>query len=671
MAIRLTIDGRQVAVEPGATVLDAARRAGVEIPTLCYREDLEPWTSCFLCVVQVDGKPDFTPACVTPVREGMVVAANSEDVRAARRAGLELLLSDHRGDCVAPCSLACPAGLDIPGFIAHVQAGRDRQAIALIKERIPLAATLGRVCPRYCERVCRRRESEEPVAVCALKRFAADADLASAEPWTPDPAPPSGRKVAIVGAGPAGLSAAFYLLRRGHAVTLLDAHPEPGGMLRYGIPEFRLPNAVVDGEVGVIERMGAEFRTGCRLGEDVSLNELRAGHDAVLLTLGAQADGETGFKGADLCTGALEFLRRTGAGEGPELGESVAVIGGGNEAVAAARTALRLGCSKVMIVWEGERRSMPCFGEWVDDAVVEGVTLETEVCAVRVERTPDGALRLTASRGGDTAAWEVDRVMGAPQRRPDAELFESLGLETGDRGLHAARGTFETGLPGVFAAGDAVTGPATVVRAVGTGRQAALCIGRYVTGWKVRPEPRPFNVRMGKLSDEDRAVLLRKVANLPRAAAARLVPGDRATGFEEVDGGLSEDDARGEAGRCLQCDCLARDDCKLRIYAAEYGADVNRFKCERPAFRRDDTSPEVVYERGKCVLCGICVRIAESRGERIGVGFSQRGFGTRVAVPFDRPLAQGLTTTLRLCAEACPTGALAFRRPDAAPSDGG
>jgi len=662
MAIKLTIDGRNVAVEPGTTLLAAARRAGADIPTLCHMDGIEPWPSCFLCVVQVEGKPNLTPACAARAEDGMVVTTDSEDIRAARRTALELLLSDHRGDCVAPCSMACPAGLDIQGFIRRILDGDDRGAIALIKERIPLPAALGRICPRYCENVCRRRESEEAIAICALKRYAADADLASGDPYVPDRAAPTGRKVAVVGAGPAGLSAAFYLLRRGHECVLFDRNRHAGGMLRYGVPEFDMPADVLDAEVEVIRRLGGEFRMSHAVATGADLDALRADYDAVLLAFGAQADGPVQYEGAELCLPALELLRDAAAGGGPGLGGAVVVIGGGNEAVAAARTAVRLGARHVTLLWEKQRRRMPCSEERVVAAIEEGVRLEANAPVVRVAGGDRERLTVTCVRGGGELTLDASCVVAAPQRRVDAEAAKALGLQLGRRGLAADARTHTTDADGVFAAGEAVTGPGSAVRAVAAGRSAAACIDPYLRGGEAVGEPRTFNVSMGRLSDADRAVLLRGVPERARAPQRRLGAAERRSGFDEAVQGLSPEDALREAARCLQCDCLARDDCKLRRHAAEYGANVRRFRGEPRPYERDDSSDEVVFEPAKCILCGLCVRIAAKRGERLGMGFSRRGFVTRVAVPFEAPLREGLAATLRECAEACPTAALALRR---------
>jgi ferredoxin len=364
--------------------------------------------------------------------------------------------------------------------------------------------------------------------------------------------------------------------------------------------------------------------------------------------------------------GALELLHACAEGEAPELAGEVVVVGGGDEAVAAARTALRLG-ARVTILWDGERRRMPCFSERVDAAEQEGVHLELEAAPVRIAPAA-GGLAVECRRGEEEFILEASAVVAGGQRAVDAALFESLGIET-RRGRPAVdRSTLATNLPGVFLAGEAASGPSAAVRAVGAGRLAALSIGQYLADEPVRGEPQAVNVHMGRLDDEELAALLRGVGKRARVEVRSLDPTERRRSFEEVEQGLAAEEARREAARCLQCDCLARDECALREYATEYGAAVRRFRGERRAFERDETHPEVVYEAGKCILCGLCVRIAERDGVRPGVSFAGRGFPTRVRVPFEGTVAEGLGEAARRCAEACPTGALALR-PEARAGD--
>ncbi len=279
----ITLDNQIIDVTPGATILQAAEQAGVVIPTLCHLQGQQPCTSCMVCVVRVNGGARLLPACATAVADGMVVESETDEIRAARRTALELLLSDHRGDCEGPCRLVCPANMDIPAMIRQIATGDLRAAIITIKAHIPLPAALGRVCPELCERGCRRGQHDAPVSICKLKRFAADADLASGDPYLPPCAPPSGKRVAIIGAGPAGLSATWYLRQRGHACTLFDDHDAAGGNLRYAIAPEMLPPDVLDAEIALIRKLGAEFRLGTRV---ENLPALVGEYDAVLAATG-------------------------------------------------------------------------------------------------------------------------------------------------------------------------------------------------------------------------------------------------------------------------------------------------------------------------------------------------------------------------------------------------
>ncbi len=265
--LRLTIDQREVEVPEGATVLEAARQLGIDIPTLCFREGCKPSTSCLVCVVGLGGPGRLVPSCATAAAEGMQIESETEAVRQARRTALELLLSDHLGDCVAPCQFGCPAQMDIPTMLRQIAAGELREAIATIKRDIALPATLGRICPAPCEKVCRRADHDAAVSICLLKRLAADADLASGDPYLPACKPSTGKRVAIVGAGPTGLSAAYYLRQLGHACTLVDENPTPGGRLLRETTETGLPREVLQAEIASITRLGIDLEMGSDMWE--------------------------------------------------------------------------------------------------------------------------------------------------------------------------------------------------------------------------------------------------------------------------------------------------------------------------------------------------------------------------------------------------------------------
>jgi NADPH-dependent glutamate synthase beta subunit-like oxidoreductase len=519
---RLVIDGREVEVPEGATVLVAARRLGIDIPTLCYLEGLPAGTSCMACVVKVNGREALVPSCATRAEDGMRVESETDEVREARRAALELLLGDHVGDCLGPCHGACPAHMDIPRMIREIARGDLRGAIETVKARIALPAVLGRICPAPCERACRRGAHDAPLAIMHLKRRAADADLAGGEPYLPPRQAPSGRRVAVAGAGPTGLAAAYYLLQDGHACTLLDDHERAGGALRYAVDEDRLPRAVLEAEIGVLSRLGAEFRAGVRVGRNVALADLSREFDAVVLAIGEPAAGEA----------------------------------------------------------------------------------------------------------------------------------ERLDLKAEGGRIAIAKETFETSLPGVFAAGDAVRkGNRMAVRAVADGRAVAGCVADRLAGRPIGGPHREFTVHIGQVTEAEMAAFLAGASDVPRVEPAGG-PG----------AGLAPEEARREAARCLRCDCRKPVACKLRRYADLYGARPARYKGERRPFTQYADHPDLVYEPGKCIACGICIRIAEAARERLGLAFIGRGFRVRVGVPFGETVAEGLRETGLACAEACPTGALARKR---------
>ncbi|NLC11876.1 MAG: FAD-dependent oxidoreductase, partial [Firmicutes bacterium] len=333
--VRLNINGREVRAYAGQTILDVAKENGIEIPTLCFSGDLEIYASCGLCLVEVEGAPKLLRACATQVADGMVVQTENKKIAKARKLALELLLSDHYGDCRGPCVMACPANCDAQGYVALVANGQYKEALKLIKEYMPLPRSIGRVCPRPCEDNCRRQLVDEPVSIAYMKRFVGDLDAASEDRYIPEIEPETGKKVAVIGSGPAGITAAYFLRRKGHKVTVFEALPEAGGMLRYGIPEYRLPKRILDDEIKQVEKLGVEIKTNVQFGEDFQIDYLfKNGFDAVYLAIGAQNSRRMGVPGEDMpgVIGGAEFLRAVMLNQPVSIGKKVAVVGGGNTA---------------------------------------------------------------------------------------------------------------------------------------------------------------------------------------------------------------------------------------------------------------------------------------------------------------------------------------------------
>ncbi len=284
--VTFTLNNRRIEVPADKTILEAAQGQGVFIPTLCFANGSERFTSCMLCVVHELGSDRLLPSCSAPVAEGMRIETDNKRVEDARRDALNFLLSEHIGDCEAPCQRACPAQMNIPLMIRQIQAQQMEAAIKTIKQDIALPAILGHICPAPCEKGCKRKFYDAPLSICLLKRFAAEVDLAQASPYQPPVDDKSGKKVAIVGTGPAGLAAAYYLLQKGHACSLFEQNSEPGGQLRYGVPEDKLPRSVLNAEIERILSLGAEFFMEQSLGRDVGLEELCKDYDALVLAVG-------------------------------------------------------------------------------------------------------------------------------------------------------------------------------------------------------------------------------------------------------------------------------------------------------------------------------------------------------------------------------------------------
>jgi len=471
----------------------------------------------------------------------------------------------------APCAAACPAGVNIQGYVQLTKLGKYREAIQLIMEKLPLPGVLGRVCPHPCESHCRRAEVDSPVAIRELKRFAADQiDLSELPDYEIEN---RSEKVAVVGSGPAGLTAAYYLRLKGYQVTLFEAQSRLGGMLRIGIPDYRLPPAVLDREIAHVLSLGIETRTGVRFGSDVTLEDFnREGFAAVYLGIGAHRAIPLGIPGetdSNDVVDALRFLRKANLGQAPAIGDRVVVIGGGNVAIDAARVARRLGAGHVRVVYRRTEKEMPAYAEEIEDAVAEGIELALLAAPLRVMVEGDRVKGLECTRmelgtpdeSGRRRPVPVaqsefvipcDTVIAAIGQGVDTSWAEGLtGFQwSRHHTLSVNPETMQTAIPHVFAGGDAVQGPATVIEAVAGARRAAEGIDLFI-GQKL-PDADSHPVKTPEASGNWPPVD-KQMPRRSRAVPPGLDPGARAGSFEEVVCGLSETDARQEAERCLNC----------------------------------------------------------------------------------------------------------------------
>ncbi len=685
--VNMTLNGTDVQVESGMTILEAASANGIRIPTLCHDEQLEPFASCWICAVKLEGMKRYVPSCGTKVAEGMKVWTDTEDVRAVRRMALELLLSNHRGDCVAPCKEACPASVDVQGYIALIAQGRYRDATKLVKQVNPFPLSIGRVCTRPCEGECRRNAVDGPVCIDYLKRFAADWDISHPDPYSPPVAPPSGHKVAAVGAGPASLTAAYYLAQAGHAVTIFEALPDPGGMLRYGIPEYRLPKRTLDDEIGLITGLGVDVKYGQRLGCDFTLSDLfDQGYEAVFLGLGAMASRKMRCPGEELdgVWAGTDFLGKMGLNDPPAVGRHVAIIGGGNTAVDAARTSLRLGAEKVTIVYRRSRKEMPAWDVEVDAAEEEGVEMHFLAAPTKIEgdgrcerlefirmelgEPDESGRRRPVPVEGSESVIDVDNVIAAIGQLPNLDCIQKTAEKDPDS-LEAKLGLTHwgtiiadersglTAVPGVFAGGDVVNGAATAIEAIAAGGRAAAAIIRMFRGEAVDAVPPYFNIQEERW-DSFPAEELADVVRQERQEMPELPVAERIKTLDEVELGLTEEQALEETKRCLECGCAEGFSCQLRDYAAEYGVTLGRFSGEVVSDPPDERHPFIRIEPEKCIMCGRCIRICQDVQGASALGFYRRGFVAQMKPALCEPLAQTDCESCGQCVESCPTGAL-------------
>ena len=676
--VTLTMNDKEVCVEDGSTILEAARKAGFDVPTLCHSDNLEHFTSCFVCVVKIEGgRGNLVPSCATKVAEGMLVTVESEEINKARKMTLSLLVSDHCGDCLPPCQTACPASIDIRDFLELVHEGREIEAASLIREKAPIPGILGRICPRPCEDVCRRTRVEEPISICFMKRHISDTEIREkGAPQLPEPGPDTGKKVAIIGAGPAGMTAAYFLRLQGHKVTVFEAHEKSGGMLRYGIPYYRLPDETLVHELDAIEKLGIDIRYTTEIGKDIRAKELERDFDALLIAIGAQGASPMRVAGEDFpgVFSGIEYLGALAAGEEPELGERVAVIGGGNTAIDAARSALRKGAD-VTILYRRTRNEMPANEIEIDEALHEGVDIQYLAAPVSIHNTSSGlTLRCTKMQLGEPDAsgrrrpvpidgsefeLHVSSIVGAIGQKVSTDCIDDLGIEITRWGtIITDEHTFMTSREGIFSCGDCQTGADIAVRAVGNARKAALSIHQYFSGEAVTGEPVMFNSSMGPLETIPKEVFAGH-EKMSRIVMPLITDEERKTSFTEVETGFTADEAREEAGRCLKCGCDGIEDCKLREYATRYHVSQDLFReGDVREYAVDGTHKNIKIETGKCISCGSCVRAcAEVKGLHV-FSFVGRGFTTRMQAPFGRSLVDTECDGCGECVKVCPTAAL-------------
>lgn len=519
--IEIKINNKIVKVKEETSVLKAAESLGIKIPTMCFLNGFSNHPSCMVCVVKDNKTGNLFPSCAMPVKEGMDISCDDLEVIEARREALELLLSDHVGDCEAPCRLSCPAFMDIPKMNRLIAENKFDEALQLVKEDIALPLILGYICSAPCEGACRRKQVDNPVSICLLKRFVATEDMNSESIYLPTKKAATNKKVAIIGSGPAGLACTFHLLKEGHQCIIFEKNAKPGGTL-FDVPESELPAKALNDEIELIKRLGAKFELNTTITSDEFENKLKKDFDAIVIATGNM----------------------------------------------------------------------------------------------------------------------------------DSSNLKEFNLEFSKSGIDTQEGTFATNVNGVFACGSAIKNHKLAIRALAQGKEAAFSVNSFLAGNNPVETQRLFNSRFGKLTDSE-------IEEYKKES----IPDDRIEPQNGKLGGFSREEAILEAQRCLRCDCRKPKSCKLRIYADEYGANQKKYSFgERKQLKKYLQHNEVVYESEKCIRCGLCIDITSAEKELTGLTYIGRGFNVKIEIPFNKTLNEALTVAAHKCVEACPTGALAFKK---------
>ncbi len=687
--VNIILNGEHITAHKGDYVLNVAKEHGVEIPTLCNDPRLDPFSSCFVCVVEVENMRGLQPSCSTRVMDGMVINTDNEKVRKSRKSALDLIMSNHYADCEAPCTQTCPANVDVQGYISLIEKKLYNEAVALIKRDNPLPAICGRVCVRPCEAACNRNYMDEGAAVGIdyMKRFASDWDLESETRYIPEIAPSTGKKIAIIGAGPGGLSAAYFLQQKGHQCDIFEAAPEAGGWLRYGIPEYRLPNDLLQKEIDSVTELGANLYCNKELGKNVHYKDLQEDYDSVILTIGSQKGTLVGVKGDDAenVYPGITFLKELEmTGQRPDFsGKKIIVVGGGNTAMDCCRTSMRLGSTDVKVVYRRTEKEMPANPIEIHESKLEGIEYLFLNNPTKVNKDENGVLKsvdLIKMKLGEPDAsgrrrpipiegseyeLEADYILAAIGQKTEIDFLEDVNSVTKEGELKpnkwgdidADRYTLQTGIPSMFAAGDGVTGAATIIEAIAQAKIASRSCHQYLMGEELVPERKEFVSKRSNfkvLNDDDFAPAFAKQSR----EEMPVMDENTRINFKEVELGYTEQQCLDEAERCLECGCGEYFDCDLQKYADEYGSEQDKYAGDYNEYHVDFSHPFIEIDNNKCILCSRCIRVCDELVGANALGLVNRGFATYVAPSLGESLTETNCESCGLCIDTCPTGAM-------------
>ena len=617
--INIIIDGVQHSVSNDKVLLQVILACGIHIPTECYiNDDSCHHQHCDLSVVEVQGT-GMVKACETYLTEGMVIITQS-DVLFKHRQGVltDLLSLPHTNCAVPPCQQACPASVDIQSYLYFIAQNDHKKAVEVIKKTLPMPLSIGRVCPAFCEAKCQRNFVDGPIAIRQLKRYAGDLDLAAIESYRPQKKASKGKKIAIVGGGPGGLSCGYFLSNEGFDVTVFESMPQAGGWLRYGIPEYRLPKDILDKEIELMCLNGMTIQTSKTLGNDFTLSALSDEYDAVCLAVGASKASPMNYTNSDLvgCYLGVDYLKDRMMDNKLSIGKKVAVIGGGNTAIDCARTALRTGADTTLI-YRRIRDDMPAEDYEIEEAELEGVKFHFltnpveniadehgRVKEVILEKmtlgAPDASGRRSPQSTGEFVTEAFDTIISAVSQQTDLSFLDndefSLPLSRWNT-LEVNENTMHSGIDNVFGIGDFRRGPATAIEAIADARLAAQAIDARFGGdmeTLYTQSFRPTNIEKLNLVRKDHVTHLTSaiqtlvpgktpeqlekntrnaLRRILRTHMPELTVTERHLSFAEVEKGFTSCNAVIEAKRCLSCGCFDGNGCQLRRNAVDHDVE--------------------------------------------------------------------------------------------------
>ncbi len=678
----LIIDGKRMEAYVGQSILSVAIDNGIsDIPNLCNDEKLEPTSACRMCLVHIESEARPLPSCNTAALPGMKVTTNSDELFHIRRTNLEMMLSDHNAYCQPPCQVDCPTHIDIPGYLELIAKGSMKEAARLVKEVLPFPYILGLTCPAPCQKACRRALVDEEIAICRMHGYAAETCLLDPPvPYLKDP--DTVKKVAIVGAGPSGLTAAYYLALHGHYCKVFDMQPQPGGQLRYGIPEYRLQKDMMDHEIDHVWQLGVDFQANVKLGRDFTIDDLFAlGFDAVYLAIGAWTSNPLGTPGEDAegVVNAIQFLGEKVEGK-PVLvreGDDVIVLGGGFTTFDCTRTSVRFG-ARVRTAYRRSRMEINATMEELEDAEAEGaeITYYAQATKVVTENGKVKGLEFIKNKLGEPDASDRRRpvpiqgseyvvpcttIIPAYGQKPDKTILdEQSGIQwTKYTTIQTDPHNLMTDRVGVFAGGDCQMGAKTIIEGVAQGKLGARSIHAYLLGEEMKEVARRLEI------EERRPDLFDIVPYKPvepKVKMPMLPYEDRSRNFKLIELGYLREQAEREAARCLQCACPAAGQCDLQKYSIEHGLADNRFHDGEPTDYHDydvDLSHSfILRDPNKCINCTQCVRVCHDVIGPDCYGMFGKGFDTIVETPFNVSLHDTDCVSCGACVQVCPTGSL-------------